>query len=90
MQQHVLADDNPEHVEISRTCPDSGTYLKFRGFATFMIPVLASFPRLPSFVQEESNIRNIQIGKYMCKVLSEEPDELCTSMLKKIPRWALE
>lgn len=39
-----------------------------------MMPVLASFPLLPSFVQEESNIRNIQMGKYIVKVLSEEPD----------------
>lgn len=46
------------------------------------MPVLASSPLLPSFVQEESNIRNMQMGKYILRVLSEELDELWTSVLE--------
>lgn len=50
-----------------------------------MIPVLASSPLLLSFVQEESNIRNMQTGKYMVRVLSDEPDELCTGVVEENP-----
>lgn len=82
----ILADDAPEHMEISRTCPVSDTYLKFIDFPHSLylfwpLPLL-----LPSFVQEESNIRNIPMGKYIFKVLSEEPDELCTSVLEENPK----
>lgn len=68
-------------MEISRICLDSDMYLKFSGFPHS--PILASSLLLPSFVQEESNIRHIQMGKYILKVLSEEPDELCTSVLEE-------
>lgn len=85
----MLAEDAPEHMEVSRTCPDSGTDLELRVFDTFKIPILASSPPLSSLVQGESNIRDIRMGKYILKLPSELPNEPCPSVLggKKICRW---